>query len=161
MYGGNPDYYKAVHANYRRLAGQVGLPVGEITTIAHTMLPLMVGEVAREQGCHEAYHRATFHAYWADGLNIGEWKVLEPLALGAGLRINIDDLQSREQELRRLVDEGYKEGRRLGVSGIPTFFIGGEQVVGAQPYEAIKEVVERHLNGSADGTSNDQAPDPT
>ncbi len=75
LYGSNPDYYKAVLANTRRLAGQVGLPVGEISTIAHTMLPLMLGEVAREQGRHEAYHRATFHAYWAEGQNIGEWKV--------------------------------------------------------------------------------------
>ncbi len=78
------------------------------------------------------------------------------MAREAGLQIDTADLQSREQDLRRLVDEGFAEGRRRGVTGIPTFFIGEEQVVGAQPYEAIKEVVERQLRQGRSSPGPDQ-----
>ncbi|MGH2542605.1 MAG: thioredoxin domain-containing protein, partial [Ardenticatenaceae bacterium] len=35
------------------------------------------------------------------------------------------------------VQAGLREGTRLGVSGTPTFFINGERVVGAQPFESF------------------------
>lgn len=35
------------------------------------------------------------------------------------------------------VQAGLREGLRLGVSGTPTFFVNGERLVGAQPFEAF------------------------
>ena len=40
-----------------------------------------------------------------------------------------------------------EEIRDLGISGVPTFLIGGELVVGAQPYEVIKQAVEEAITG--------------
>lgn len=44
------------------------------------------------------------------------------------------------------VDQDLQEGRDLGVSGTPTFFINGKKVVGAQPYSALQQVIEAELN---------------
>lgn len=128
-----------------RLAGQVGLPVGEITQVANTKVPLMVAEVAKEQGRHDKFHRAAFHAYWAEDQNIGEWTVLEPILQSAGIDLPRDTMVARFKELAGRVDTSLKEGRAMGVTGIPTFFIGAEAVVGAQPYEVIKRVAERNI----------------
>jgi protein-disulfide isomerase len=37
------------------------------------------------------------------------------------------------------------EGMRVGANGTPTFFINGRQVVGAQPFEAFKTIIDQEL----------------
>jgi protein-disulfide isomerase len=37
------------------------------------------------------------------------------------------------------------EGMRVGANGTPTFFINGRQVVGAQPIDAFKSVIDDEL----------------
>lgn len=44
------------------------------------------------------------------------------------------------------IDGDLAEGQELGVSGTPSFIIGDELVVGAQPYSVIREVIESKLN---------------
>jgi predicted DsbA family dithiol-disulfide isomerase len=150
LYGGNREYIESVRENYRRMADQAGLPVGKLTIIANTKVPLMVAEIAKEQGLHEPYHRAVYHAYWADGKNIGEWDVLASIIKDVGLELSTEDMVQRFQDLANQVDDSFKHGIQSGVSGIPTFFIGGEKIVGAQPYEIIKQFAEWALNH--DGT---------
>ncbi len=39
----------------------------------------------------------------------------------------------------------YNDGRQYGVSGTPTFFINGVRVIGAQPFENFKAIIEEEL----------------
>mgnify|MGYP001596113076 FL=1 len=51
-------------------------------------------------------------------------------------------------DLGKYADEVKKDmndGAVAGVAGTPTFFINGEKVVGAQPFEVFKEVIEMKL----------------
>jgi protein-disulfide isomerase len=48
-------------------------------------------------------------------------------------------------EKKALVDEDLKAGSAAGVSGTPAFFINGIFVNGAQPYEYMKQAVDREL----------------
>lgn len=41
------------------------------------------------------------------------------------------------------------EGRQVGVDGTPTFFINGRRLVGAQPVEAFRAVIDRELEAAA------------
>lgn len=123
------------------------MPIGEFDFVAHTKLPLMVGEVAKEQGVHDPYHRAVFRAYWEKGANIGEWEVLEPIIAEVGLNFTASDMSARYAELEAVVQASFEQGRRMGVSGIPTFIIGNRGLVGAQPYPAIKQMAEETLGG--------------
>lgn len=41
------------------------------------------------------------------------------------------------------------QGRALGVTGTPTFFINGRKLVGARPVEAFREAVQDALDGAA------------
>ncbi|HTO98901.1 MAG TPA: thioredoxin domain-containing protein [Myxococcales bacterium] len=49
-------------------------------------------------------------------------------------------------EKKPLVDEDLKAGAAAGVNGTPAFFINGLFVNGAQPYEQMKQTVDRELN---------------
>ena len=43
------------------------------------------------------------------------------------------------------VENDLKYGSSLGITGTPTFFISGNRLVGAQPYEAFKQIIEGEL----------------
>jgi protein-disulfide isomerase len=46
-----------------------------------------------------------------------------------------------EETLPRIQSDA-EEGRRVGVTGTPTFFINGQKLVGAQPYEQFRAILE-------------------
>lgn len=43
------------------------------------------------------------------------------------------------------IDKEFDKARELGLTGAPTFFINGLQVVGAQPYEKFRDIIEEEL----------------
>ena len=45
------------------------------------------------------------------------------------------------------VSQDLADGQKYGVSGTPTFFINGDSLVGAQPYSAIKTIIDQKLAG--------------
>ena len=49
-------------------------------------------------------------------------------------------------QFREAVLKDMREGRSLGVSGTPTFFVNGQKFVGAQPLEAFREAVQGALD---------------
>ena len=44
----------------------------------------------------------------------------------------------------KLKEASFELGR-CGINGVPTFFIGDEVVIGAQPYNVFEETIERSL----------------
>jgi len=50
-----------------------------------------------------------------------------------------------EQKVKDEVDKDFKEGSGFGVSGTPSFFINGRFVVGAQPLDIFKKIIEEEL----------------
>lgn len=146
LYGGNRAYFAQAKDHFKRMASDVGLPIDEIAIIANTRLALMLGEYAEEQGRYEAYHRAVFRAYWAEGKNIGEWDVLSEIITELDLALTPSDMAARYQDLSHAVDAQFNSARMIGISAIPTFLFGEERIVGAQPYEVIKSLVEQTLD---------------
>lgn len=51
------------------------------------------------------------------------------------------------------VDGDQKEGSTAGVNGTPTFYVNGIQLVGAQPFQSFKDVIDKELNGTADASA--------
>ena len=43
------------------------------------------------------------------------------------------------------IQKDFQAGQNLGVDGTPTFFINGRRLVGAQPFEKFKEVIDQEL----------------
>jgi protein-disulfide isomerase len=46
------------------------------------------------------------------------------------------------------VEKDVGEGRAIGVTGTPTFFINGRRLVGAHPVETFREVVREALESA-------------
>ncbi len=55
-----------------------------------------------------------------------------------------------EEKYKSNVEEDTKAGREAGVSGTPTFFVNGISLVGAQPFSAFKDTIDKELAGTTD-----------
>ena len=118
-----------------------GLPYGERRMTYNSRLAQELGKWAESQPGGEAIHDALFRAYFVDSKNISDPDTLISIAESVGL----DPRQAREVIEKRThkdaVEADWEKSRRYGVTGVPTFVIGNRGVVGAQPYEALEELV--------------------
>jgi protein-disulfide isomerase len=97
---------------------------------------------AGEQGAYWKFHDALFSEKYGLGADAYR-KYATDLGLDAEALIACVNSGKYTQEV--MADAADAAG--LGVSSTPTFFINGIQVVGAQPYEYFKQIIDLELAG--------------
>lgn len=70
---------------------------------------------------------------------------LERYAKDIGLDMTKFDKDVDDPKVKEEVEADSKQGTSLGASGTPTFFINGRQLVGAQPFDKFKEIIEDEI----------------
>jgi predicted DsbA family dithiol-disulfide isomerase len=118
-----------------------GLPYGKRSMTYNSRLSQELGKWAESQPGGEAIHDALFRAYFVEARNIGDVEELIKIAQSVGLPAETarDVLEKRTH--KAAVDADWEKSRHYGVTGVPTFVVGERGVVGAQPYEALEELV--------------------
>ena len=90
----------------------------------------------------EALNLKLFEAYFSEGRNLAEPVVLLEVAEAAGLDRDAAEEMIRKRSFRDAVDADWKRAHELGVTGVPTFVSGNRGLVGAQPYEALVQLIQ-------------------
>jgi len=127
----------------RRRCAEFGLPFEPPQILSNSRLAVEAAEFARDAGKHAEFHRALLSAYFALGRDIGDLEVLSGLAAETGLDPDAlcEELAARRYAPAR--EAAYQEARGLGITGVPTFiFAGDARVVGAQPLEHFRRMLE-------------------
>jgi predicted DsbA family dithiol-disulfide isomerase len=124
------------------MAAQVGLPIVDRDWVSNSRLALEAAEFSRDQGMHHDFHRAVFHAYFAEGKDIGQLEVLREIATSVGLDAEAMVEAVERGDYRERVDQDLDISRRIGITGVPAFILGNRAIIGAQPYEAFEHVME-------------------
>jgi predicted DsbA family dithiol-disulfide isomerase len=132
-------------AMYQRMKGLMdaeGLPYGKRTHSYNSRLAQELGKWADTQPGGWAIHDKLYRAYFVDSRNIGDPDILVEIAESIGL----DGAEARRVLDERLfkdeVDADWQKSAAYGVTGVPTFVAARHGVVGAQPYEALAQLVE-------------------
>lgn len=102
-------------------------------------------ECAKDQGKFWAYHDELYKAETADGReNNGNLNrdLFLMLAQNAGLDMTAFVSCLDSNKYIELVKKETADGQAMGLTGTPTSYINGEQVVGAQPYSVFKSVID-------------------
>jgi predicted DsbA family dithiol-disulfide isomerase len=138
--GRNYDIPKRQAEMRERMAAE-GLPYGNRTMTFNSRLAQELAKWADEQPGGAAIHEALFRAYFVDGKNIGDPEVLVEIAKGIGLDAGGAREVIEKRTYKAAVDSDWEKSRAYGITGVPTFVAGGFGVVGAQPYEALEQLV--------------------
>ena len=137
---------RAANARLHALMDAEGLPYGRRTHTYNSRLAQELAKWAETKPAGEAIHDLLFRAYFVDGRNIGDSGVLVDIARSMGLPADEAADVVIERRYRSGVDADWAKSREYGVTGVPTFVCAGHAVVGAQPYEALVQLL--RISGS-------------
>lgn len=101
-------------------------------------------ECARDQGKFWEYHDTLFSKLASDGSGL-DVPSLKSYAKDLGLDSEAFNSCLDGGEKTSLVLEDSLAGQKAGVDGTPTFFIGDEKVIGAQPASVFEVVIDKLL----------------
>ncbi len=143
LFAGRKVDRKAMHAQMKARMDAEGLPYGERTMTYNSRLAQELGKWAGTQSGGEAIHDALFRAYFAEARDISQPVVLLDIVERVGLSVDGAREALETRTFKAAVDADWDLSRRYGVTGVPTFVVGRSGVVGAQPYEALEELVRK------------------
>jgi predicted DsbA family dithiol-disulfide isomerase len=90
---------------------------------------------------HDVVERL-FMAYWNEGKDIGDRKVLLDIAATAGLNAAEIATKFEENVDVDVVRAEVEQASRMGITGVPCFILGRKQgVMGAQPAEQLEKAI--------------------
>jgi predicted DsbA family dithiol-disulfide isomerase len=143
LFAGRNVDRKAMHAQMKARMDAEGLPYGERTMTYNSRLAQELGKWADTQPGGEALHDALFRAYFVEARDISQPVVLLDIAQKVGL--SVDDAREvlEKRTFKDAVDADWALARQYGITGVPTFVAGRFGVVGAQPYEALEQLVQK------------------
>ena len=151
LFAGRNVDRKAMHAQMKARMDAEGLPYGERTMTYNSRLAQELGKWADTQPGGEAIHDALFRAYFVEARDISQPAALLEIAKQVGLSVDGARDVLEKRTFKEAVDRDWELSRRYGVTGVPTFVAGRYGVVGAQPYEALEQLVRKAASkGDAD-----------
>lgn len=109
--------------------------------------PALIAEkYAEAQGRGATFHKAVMQAYWQQARSIDDKAVLKEIVEQVGLSSeNFDDVLANPA-YDAAVSADVDLAREYGLTGVPALvFADRYLVVGAQPYEVLKQVAEKIL----------------
>jgi len=144
LFGSGPEDIKAKNTRMKGLMEAEGLPYSERSHTYNSRLAQEIGTWAETQVGGNAIHDKFFEAYFVDCRNVGDVDVIIDVVKSVGL----DEQEARavlaERRFKDAVDADWAKSRSYGVTGVPTFVVdgpGGPGLVGAQPYEALQQLM--------------------
>jgi predicted DsbA family dithiol-disulfide isomerase len=127
----------------KRLMDAEGLPYGRRTHTYNSRLAQELGKWADTQPGGEAIHDRLYKAYFVEAKNLADVDLLVDIAASAGLPADEARAVLDERRFSEAVDADWAKSHRYGVTGVPTFVAARYGIVGAQPYEALEQLVQR------------------
>lgn len=130
-----------VMARLKDLAGTLGLPFATRTHTYNSRRAQELGKWAEIQGRGDAFRKAVFRAYFAEGRNIASLDELTTICRVLDLSVS-DALQVLDgSDFSATVDADWERARNIGVTSVPTHIYENRILVGFQDYSAFQQLV--------------------
>jgi predicted DsbA family dithiol-disulfide isomerase len=134
---------EAAYQRMKSLMDAEGLPYGKRTHSYNSRLAQELGKWADTEPGSEAIHDKLYKAYFVEAKNLADIDLLVATAGSVGLPEDEARAVLQERRFKDAVDADWTKSHRYGVTGVPTFVAARYGVVGAQPYEALAQLVEK------------------
>ncbi len=145
------EYSRQMHAGLTASAKELGLHYDfDHAVVANSFDAHRLVQLAKTKHLGDVMEERFFKAYFSEGENIADHKVL----LQLGIEVGLPEVEIREvlatDAFAGAVRQDVKEARNIGVNGVPFFVFDRKYAVsGAQDTKVFLQVLEKAL---ADGT---------
>ncbi len=143
LFNASPADIAQKNEHMKGLMDAEGLPYGKRTHTYNSRKAQELAKWADTQTNGNKIHDALFRAYFVDSLNVADKAVL----LGVCKKLGLDEEAASEvidgTSYSDAVDADWQKSRAYGVTGVPTYVVGQAGIVGAQPYEAIEQLLQQ------------------
>jgi predicted DsbA family dithiol-disulfide isomerase len=136
-----------VHSYLQQVADEVGLKMQTRDVIINSRRALGAAEFARELGKFDEMHHALFKAHWEQTGRLED--VDDLVRIGTEVGLEAGELRNAIEQGRyeAMIDENRQVATSSGINAIPAHVFGRRYLVtGAQPYEVLKQVVDRLMS---------------
>ena len=133
-----------MHSYLDSVAASVGLEMRHRDVIINSRRALGAAEFARERGLFGPMHEALFKAHWQGGGKLED--VDDLVRIGEGVGLDGAELRAaiEADAYAEVIDENRRLATSVGINAIPAHVFGRRYLVmGAQPYEVLREVVDK------------------
>ena len=142
LFAGQAVDLDQVMVRLKQAAQEAGLPFNDRTMTYNSRLAQELAKWAESKDRSDEFHRAVFQAYFVQGTNIGKVPELLALVRSLGLPKAEAERVLRERTFRDAVDLDWSRSRELEIRAVPTFVLGRQSLVGAQPYKQLTALMD-------------------
>ncbi len=105
---------------------------------------LIADKYAESQGKGDSFHKAVMEAYWQQARSIDDKYVLKEIAENVGLNTENFEAVLTDPTYGAQVSADIDLAREYRLNGVPALVFANKYLVmGAQPYDTLKQVVEK------------------
>ena len=141
LFAGRGIDIPALLEHLKSVANDCGLPFGTRTNTFNSRRAQELGKWAESVGRGEEFHMAVFKAYFSDGMNIAEVKVLTGVVESLSLDVSEAEQVLANGVFKDAVDRDWDYSRASGITAVPTFVAAGRGLVGAQSSENLEQLI--------------------
>ena len=128
----------------KRAREQYGLEINSGPFGINSRPALVADKFAESQGKGEAFHKAVMDAYWQQARSIEDANVLKEIAEHVGLKTENFEAALTDPTYDAEVSADIELARDYRLDGVPALVFADKYLVmGAQPYDTLKQVVEK------------------
>ena len=142
LFAGQAVDLDQVMVRLKQAAQEAGVPFNDRTMTYNSRLAQELAKWAEREDRGDEFHRAVFRAYFVQGTNIGKVPELLDLVRSLGLPEAEAERVLRERTFKDAVDLDWARSRELGIRAVPTFVLGRQSLVGAQPYKKLTALMD-------------------
>ena len=124
-----------------------GLPGGGVNMLCNTRLAQELAKWAEAEHPACDLPKRLFTAYFGDGANISDVDTLVSIAEEVGLPGDTAREVLENRSYRSQVEADWQRAREVGVTAVPTYLMGGQRIVGFQPYVRFEEIMNEIQGG--------------
>lgn len=128
-----------------RVARETGVTLHVPSHWLDSSYALEGAEFAKEHGKFAEYHDAIFSAVFEAGKDIGDLPTLLRLSESIGLSPSELETVLREGTFTHRVQETEQDAHTFQVVGYPTFMLGAFPLIGIQPAETMRLLIQRYI----------------
>ena len=142
LFAGREAMIAEMQTRLSQVAAAEGLPLTLRSRTCNSRRAQELGKWAESRGKGDAFHRAVYHAYFVEGVNIALVDELMAIAESVGLPADEARRVLVTGSFAPAVDADWHRSRELRITAVPTHLCGGRRLTGFSSYDDFLRLIE-------------------